>query len=138
MKQGHEAVHHAFVIAPQALEVGEFIMEAIAILADAHGFFIGGQGQIELIQLDKGIGQAFGGPASCGELRKGTVKRFIGLYFSADSQVQRPQVHLGHGFVFALFQPGFDQFFGRLVILQFQQRVQEHVVGGGVFFVQVV
>ena len=138
MQQGHEAVDHAFIVSAQTLEVGQFVVVTVVVAAILHGLLVGGEGEIELVELDEGVRQPLGWSAPHRQGVEGFGKGFAGGLILADPQVQRAEVDLGHALVLALFQAGLDDVLGLIVILELQQGVEVHLIDGGVLLPEVV
>ena len=129
-EQGHVRADHPFEIAPHALQVGEFVVEAHG--AQLLGPLVRGERHVELVQFDEGVGQGHRRGPPFGEQLQGLFKGLHGVVTHAKVQVQRAQVHQGRGLgiLVPALQPPFDEFFGGVEIVQGQQGAVVHLVHG--------
>ena len=129
-EQGHVGIDHAFEVAPHALEVGQFVIEACR--AQFLCTLVGGEGHVQLVELDEGVGQGYGGRPAGLQVFERLHEGLQGLLSTVEVEVQRPEVHEGRGsrvFVAAL-EPLLHHFLRRVKVVQREQRRVVHGVHG--------
>ena len=130
VQQVHVRIDHAFEVAPHPLKVRKFVFEVGG--AELGGLVVGGQRHVQLVKLDECVRQGDRGASPFLKLVEGFDEGFLGCVLSAKVKVQGAQVDQRRGsggFVPAL-QAVFDQLFGRLKVVQRQQRGVVHLVDG--------